>query len=161
MRNQIVMKWIKWMQETNETLLDLIFGCIAYSIVFEVIGLLVVEYKARYSAGLLLGTVMAVIMSISMARGLERCLEMEPVKAQRSMAVKSIIRWIVMLVAAWMGMRLDMISFPGIIIGLLGLKISAHLHMYTNLYITKKIKKKGRWKYGKWNSRDAGGDALK
>lgn len=157
-KNQMVMKWIEWMERTNDTLLDLIFGCVIYSLVFEIAGLFLVENKGSYSAGLLLGTVMAVWMSINMARGLEKCLQMDPARAQRSMTIKSIGRWFVMFVTAWVGIRWKIVSFAGVIIGLLGLKISAHMHMYTDLYITKKLKKKGRWKYGKWNSRDVGTD---
>ncbi|MCD8018877.1 MAG: ATP synthase subunit I [Clostridiales bacterium] len=138
------MKWIKWLEETNETLLDLIFGCLVYSLVFEIAGLLLVSNKGSYSLGLLLGTIVAVGMSVSMERGLERCLNMDEIKGQRFMTLRSILRSVVMLVAAWVGMRFDQISFPGVIVGILGLKISAYLHMYTNLYITKKLKRKGR-----------------
>ena len=92
------MNWRRWINKDNETLFDLIFGCIVYSIVFEAIGLLVVENKVSYSLGLLLG----------------------------------------------IGMRSGYFSFPGIIIGILGLKISAYFHAYTNVYITKKLYKKGR-----------------
>lgn len=138
------MKWINWIQEENETLLDLIFGCLIYSLLLEVIGLLAVENKLSYSLGLLLGTGVAIGLSISMARGLEKCLLMEEKGARRSMVLRSAVRWIVMLVAAWLGMKCKIISFPGVIIGILGLKISAHMHKYTNLYITKKIRRKGR-----------------
>lgn len=138
------MKWIKWIQEENETLLDLILGCIVYSLVFEVIGLFLASSRLSYSVGLLLGTAVAVGMSISMYRGLNECLMMDPKGARRSMTFRSLLRLIVMLVAAWMGMRFEAVSFPGVVIGILGLKVSAHLHMYTNLYITKKIRRKGR-----------------
>ena len=70
------MKWIKWLQEKNETLLDLVFGCIVYSLVFELAGLLLVKNKASYTLGLLLGTGIAIGMSISMYRGLDECLMM-------------------------------------------------------------------------------------
>ena len=42
------MNWRRWINKDNETLFDLIFGCIVYSIVFEAIGLLVVENKGSY-----------------------------------------------------------------------------------------------------------------
>ena len=66
--NQIKVNWRRWINKDNETLFDLIFGCIVYSIVFEVIGLLVVENKGSYSMGLLLGTAVAVGLSVSMCR---------------------------------------------------------------------------------------------
>ena len=58
--------------------------------------------------------------------------------------ISTLLRAVVILLAAWIGMRSGYFSFPGIIIGILGLKISAYFHAYTNVYITKKLYKKGR-----------------
>ena len=142
--NQIKVNWRRWINKENETLFDLIFGCIVYSIVFEAIGLLVVENKGSYSLGLLLGTVVAIGFSVSMYKSLNRCLVMNEHQARKNMVVGSLFRSAVILLAAWVGMRSGFFSFPGIIIGILGLKISAYLHAYTNVYITKKLYKKGR-----------------
>lgn len=142
--NQIKVNWRRWINKENETLFDLIFGCIVYSIVFEAIGLLVVENKGSYSLGLLLGTVVAIGLSVSMYKSLNRCLVMNEHQARKNMVVGSLFRSAVILLAAWVGMRSGFFSFPGIIIGILGLKISAYLHAYTNVYITKKLYKKGR-----------------
>lgn len=142
--NQIKVNWRRWINKENETLFDLIFGCIVYSIVFEAIGLLVVENKESYSLGLLLGTVVAIGLSVSMYKSLNRCLVMNEHQARKNMVVGSLFRSAVILLAAWVGMRSGFFSFPGIIIGILGLKISAYLHAYTNVYITKKLYKKGR-----------------
>ena len=138
------MNWRRWINKDNETLFDLIFGCIVYSIVFEAIGLFVVENKGSYSLGLLLGTVVAIGLSVSMYKSLNRCLVMTEHQARRNMVFSTLLRAVVILLAAWIGMRSGYFSFPGIIIGILGLKISAYLHAYTNVYITKKLYKKGR-----------------
>ena len=138
------MNWRRWINKDNETLFDLIFGCIVYSIVFEAIGLLVVENKGSYSLGLLLGTAVAIGLSVSMYKSLNNCLVMTEHQARRNMVFSTLLRAVVILLAAWIGMRSGYFSFPGIIIGILGLKISAHFHAYTNVYITKKLYKKGR-----------------
>ena len=138
------MNWRKWINKDNETLFDLIFGCIVYSIVFEAIGLFVVENKGSYSLGLLLGTVVAIGLSVSMYKSLNRCLVLTEHQARRNMVFSTLLRAVVILLAAWIGMRSGYFSFPGIIIGILGLKISAYFHAYTNVYITKKLYKKGR-----------------
>lgn len=138
------MKWRRWINKDNETLFDLIFGCIVYSIVFEAIGLLVVENKGSYSLGLLLGTAVAIGLSVSMYKSLNNCLVMTEHQARRNMVFSTLLRAVVILLAAWIGMRSGYFSFPGIIIGILGLKISAYFHAYTNVYITKKLYKKGR-----------------
>ncbi len=137
-----------WMKthgsEAEETLLDLILGCLVYSLVFEVIGLIFVENKLTFSLGLLMGTAAAIGLSISMYRSVEKAVTMEPGQASRSMTLASIIRMLVILAVAWLGMHFTWISFPGILVGILGLKVSAYLHVYTNVYITKKLLKKGR-----------------
>ena len=138
------MNWRRWINKDNETLFDLIFGCIVYSIVFEAIGLLVVENKGSYSLGLLLGTAVAIGLSVSMYKSLNNCLVMTEHRARRNMVFSTLLRAVVILLAAWIGMRSGYFSFPGIIIGILGLKISAYFHAYTNVYITKKLYKKGR-----------------
>ena len=138
------MNWRRWINKDNETLFDLIFGCIVYSIVFEAIGLLVVENKGSYSLGLLIGTAVAIGLSVSMYKSLNNCLVMTEHQARRNMVFSTLLRAVVILLAAWIGMRSGYFSFPGIIIGILGLKISAYFHAYTNVYITKKLYKKGR-----------------
>ena len=138
------MNWGRWINKDNETLFDLIFGCIVFSIVFEAIGLLVVENKGSYSLGLLLGTAVAIGLSVSMYKSLNNCLVMTEHQARRNMVFSTLLRAVVILLAAWIGMRSGYFSFPGIIIGILGLKISAYFHAYTNVYITKKLYKKGR-----------------
>ena len=138
------MNWRRWINKDNETLFDLIFGCIVYSIVFEAIGLLVVENKESYSLGLLLGTAVAIGLSVSMYKSLNNCLVMTEHQARRNMVFSTLLRAVVILLAAWIGMRSGYFSFPGIIIGILGLKISAYFHAYNNVYITKKLYKKGR-----------------
>ena len=138
------MNWRRWINKDNETLFDLIFGCIVYSIVFEAIGLLVVGNKGSYSLGLLLGTAVAIGLSVSMYKSLNNCLVMTEHQARRNMVFSTLLRAVVILLAAWIGMRSGYFSFPGIIIGILGLKISAYFHAYTNVYITKKLYKKGR-----------------
>ena len=138
------MNWRRWINKDNETLFDLSFGCIVYSIVFEAIGLLVVENKGSYSLGLLLGTAVAIGLSVSMYKSLNNCLVMTEHQARRNMVFSTLLRAVVILLAAWIGMRSGYFSFPGIIIGILGLKISAYFHAYTNVYITKKLYKKGR-----------------
>ena len=139
---------MNWMRthgsDVSETLLDLVFGCIIYSMLFELVGLLVVNNKGSYSLGLLIGTLASVGLSLSMYRSVEKAVTMTPAQASRSMTIASVLRMLVILAVAWLGMHFDWISFPGILIGILGLKVSAYLHVYTNVYITRKIRKKGR-----------------
>lgn len=130
-----------WMNQENETLFDLIFGCVAYSIVVEIFGLILAPEKLYFTAGLLFGTVVAIALSISMYNKLNNCLHLTPKQAERSMIFGTLLRAVVILLAVWIGLKVRFISFPGVVIGILGLKVAAYLHAYTNVYITKKLKK--------------------
>lgn len=134
----------KWLENTNETLLDLIFGCLVYSLVFELIGLILVPNKGSYSLGLLLGTIVAIGCAISMAAGIRHVLTMDRMGATRNSILYSLLRTIVMVAAAWLGLKYSQISFPGVVIGMIGLKIAAHLHAYTNVYITRPLCRRDR-----------------
>ena len=134
----------RWLDQTNETLLDLILGCLLYSLFFEVVGLILVSGKLAWTLGMLLGTAVAVGSAISMAAGIEQVLDMDKNTAMWRSVLYSILRTIVMFAVAWIGMRSVHISFCATIVGMIGLKIAAHLHVYTNVYITKKIRRKGR-----------------
>ena len=144
LRKKVQEQYLARAHNMEETLVDLIAGCLVYSLVFEGIGLIFVPERLEYTLGLILGTAVAIGLSISMYRGIDECVDMDPVKARRTMTLRSIIRAIVMLGAAFIGMKFAIFNFPAVIIGIMGLKISAYLHMYTNVYITGKLRKKGR-----------------
>lgn len=134
----------KWLENTNETLLDLIFGCLVYSLVFELIGLILVPNKGSYSLGLLIGTIVAIGCAISMAAGIRHVLTMDRTGATRSSILYSLLRTVAMVAAAWLGLKYPQISFPGVVIGMIGLKVAAHLHVYTNVYITRPLCRRDR-----------------
>ena len=134
------MRWIERIRRVNETLLDLVIGCLIYGFVFELIGLLAVPDRTAWTLGLLLGILAAIGMSISMYMGIDSALSMDPQAAGRSMTIQSILRLLVMLLVGLLAIRVKQISFPAVVVGLLGLKVSAHLHIYTNVYITSRLK---------------------
>lgn len=134
----------RWLQEANETLVDLVIGCVVHSIFFFIIGLIFVPERFYFSLGILMGTVVSIGCAINMASGLENILSMDEYSARRTSITYSIIRMIVMLAVSFVGIKISQACFFGVIVGMFGLKTSAHLHVYTNVYITKKIRRKGR-----------------
>jgi hypothetical protein len=128
-----------------ETLLDLFFGMMIYFILFEIVGLIFVENRLSYTLGLILGCLVSDFMAWDMFVSIDNALDLPEDDAVKYSRKRSMIRWLVMLVAAFAGMKLSLISFPAVIIGILGLKIAAFCQPYTNSYITKKfIRKEGR-----------------
>ena len=129
-------------QGSGRTFVDLAVGCVLHGIIYGVIGLIVAEHKAGFLAGIGIGTAASILMAASMMLSIESCVDMPPGKAERSMVVGSILRMAFMLFVAWCGIRFSAISFPGVIIGLIGLKVSAYLHIYINVYITRRLFKR-------------------
>lgn len=126
------------------TVVDVWIGLIIYFIIFEIIGLIFVENRIPYTVGLLIGCVTAGFLIWNMFVSIDAALDMTEADATKYTKKKSLFRMLVMLVVACVGMRVYWVSFPAVIIGLLGLKLSAFFQPYTNLYITKRILKKGR-----------------
>lgn len=127
-----------------ETLVDLWIGIILYFVLFEIIGLIFVENRLSYTIGLLVGCCVGAFMAWNMYTSIDCALDMPEDDAVKYMRTRSIFRWLVMLVAAFAGMRFAIMSFSAVLIGILGLKIAAFCQPYTNLYITKKLRKEGR-----------------
>lgn len=130
------------MRQTNEaiwTVLDVWIGLGIYFIIFEIIGLIFVENRLSYSLGLLAGCGTAAFLIWNMFVSIDCALDMSPSEAEKYTKKRAFFRGLVMLVVAFLGMRLPCISFTAIVIGMLGLKIAAFLQPYTNLYITKRI----------------------
>jgi len=135
-------------KQTNKavwTLIDLWIGIFLYFIVFEIIGLIFVPNRISYTLGLLAGCVTAGFLAWHIYDSLDTALDLGEGDAVKHSKKSSAIRLLVMLVVALAGMKLSILSFPAVIIGILGLKISAFFQPYTNSHITKIIlKKKGR-----------------
>ena len=135
-------------KQTNKavwTLIDLWIGIILYFILFEIIGLIFVTNRISYTLGLLIGCITAAVLAWNMYSSLDTALDMAESDAVKYTRKSSATRWLVMLVVALAGMKFSLLSFPAVITGILGLKISAFFQPYTNSHITKKIfKKKGR-----------------
>lgn len=130
------------MRQTNKaiwTVIDVWIGLGIYFIIFEMIGLIFVENRLSYSLGLLVGCVTAAFLIWNMFVSIDSALDLTPQEAEKFTKKRTFFRGLVMLVVAFLGMRLQNISFTAIIIGMLGLKIAAFMQPYTNLYITKKL----------------------
>ncbi len=126
----------------RETQIDLMVGCLAYSLVMELLGLVIMPDRLSYSLGLLLGTLTALAASFSMYLGIMHCSGMDARSAGRKMAAMSMLRTAGIFLICAIGLLSSRFSFAGILIGLLGLKVSAYLHVYTNVYITRKLFRK-------------------
>ena len=126
----------------RETQIDLMIGCLVYSLFLELLGLMAAPNRISYSLGLLLGTLTALAASCSMYQGIRRCSGLDARSAGRKMAAWSMLRMAGVFIICAIGLLSRRFSLAGILIGLFGLKVSAYLHVYTNVYITRKLFRK-------------------
>lgn len=133
----------RYINGIDEILRDLIFGIGLYFVVISLIGLAVVEDKAGYIMGAFFGSAWAVGMAVHMYLSLDKGLDMDPDSAQKYIFSRSMLRLFMMLVAVFLGALIPGLSFIGVVLGLLGLKVSALMQPLVSAYITKKIFREG------------------
>ena len=129
------------MNDANHTLKELILGIGFYFVLTEIIGLLMVQDKLAYSLGLLLGCMLATLLAWHMYQSLDKALDMDPTGATKYVRNCSLFRLFLMLIFLFLGRVVPGLDFIAVIIGILGLKISAFFEPLINRYIGKRVKK--------------------
>ncbi len=132
------------MDKVKDTLIELFIGIGIYFVITEIVGLIFVENKLTYTAGLLLGVVGAALLATHMYVTLNKGLDMEKDAATKYIKSNSFLRLAIMLLILLVGRAITHISFLAVIIGLLGLKIGAFMQPLVNKFISTKINKEGR-----------------
>lgn len=133
----------QYISDIDEVLRDLIFGIALYFIVISLIGVLVVEDRLAFVLGALTGCVVSCVMAVHMYRSLDRGLDMDPDAAGKYIFRQSMLRLFMMLVAVYLSLLLPRVSPVGVILGLLGLKLSGLMRPLVSSYITTKIFREG------------------
>lgn len=133
----------KRLYSMDAVLRDLIFGIVLSFVLITLAGLLLVEDKAGYVLGTLFGSAAAIGLALHSYCSLDKGLDMDPDSAKKYIFSRSMIRLFAMLVVAYLGLMLPVFSFPGVVLGLFGLKVSALMQPLVSEYITKKIFREG------------------
>lgn len=113
---------------------------ILFSLIMEIIGILVVDDAKAFTIGLVFGLVFSILKLMLMKNSIKKSVTMPEAKAQRYANVQYMIRYlltgIVLLVAALE----PTINLLGVFLGLLSMKVGA----YMQLFVIKKNEKKTR-----------------
>ena len=111
---------------------------ILFSLIMEIIGILVVDDAKAFTIGLAFGLVFSILKLMLMKNSIKKSVTMPEAKAQRYANVQYMIRYlltgIVLLVAALE----PTINLLGVFLGLLSMKVGA----YMQLFVIKKNEKK-------------------
>ena len=111
---------------------------ILFSLIMEIIGILLVDDAKAFTIGLAFGLVFSILKLMLMKNSIKKSVTMPEAKAQRYANVQYMIRYlltgIVLLVAALE----PTINLLGVFLGLLSMKVGA----YMQLFVIKKNEKK-------------------
>lgn len=136
------------MKKINRTVVDLIIGMIICSLCFEIIGIIVVDNKLKYTFGLWLGTFVETLFVVHMYKTLNLAVTMDADNARKYIQKMSLLRALLSLIIVGLSMYFSVVSYISVVIGMLGLKLSSFIQPLVNKYITIKILKEGGEDYG-------------
>ena len=126
------------LRRINDALPGLVLGIVIYGIVIELVGGWFVEDKLRYSTGLLIGISVAIGLAINIAQVIRDAVEFYgAVGARNRLIVKSVLRYLVVVVVFFVMMKFNLGNLATAFIGVLGLKVSAYLQPFAHKVILK------------------------
>ncbi len=129
------------MQETKQTLYELIAGIIVCFILF-LLGNIFVSNRIAYTLGLLIGSLIAGFMSIHMHHSLEQAMLYDAETAAKKVQKGTFLRFFFMVAALVAALLLPQwISVIGVALGVLSLKFSAYLQPLTHKVLQNFINK--------------------
>lgn len=132
------------MKEIKRTILELLTGMVLYTVLICIVGCFLVDNKLSFILGVLYGAICSAIMIFHMYYTLNISLEMEPEAAEKREKGMIALRLVIMGVALAIGFFLaDTFNTIGVILGILGLKISVYLQLIFHNYIFKNKEKGG------------------
>lgn len=129
------------MQDTKQTLYELIIGIILCGILF-LIGNIFVSNRIAYTLGLLLGCIVAGVMSVHMHHSLEQAMLYDTENATKKVQKGTALRFLLMVAALVAALLLPQwISVIGVALGVFSLKFSAYLQPLTHKVLQNFINK--------------------
>lgn len=119
------------MEDSKKTLNRLLLGILLYAVPFTITGVILIDDKLTYLVGLFLGCMLSVFIAIHLYKSLDYCLSLEPESAEKAMKKKAMIRFFIMLLAMGIAFCFPKVINPiGLVIGMMGLKISAYFQPF-------------------------------
>lgn len=128
---------IEKMDSLKRTVLELILGIVAFGILFEGVGILLVKDKLSYSIGILCGVMIAILMMLHMAHNLNNALDWDTDYAKRSVRSSAVLRYFgvagIMTALAYFQIG----SILSCFLGIMTLKTAAYTQPFVHKLINK------------------------
>lgn len=132
------------LKRMNDALPGLVLGIIVYGIVVELVGVWFVADKLRYTTGLAIGIALACWMAVNIAVVLQDAVDIYGEShAQSKIVIKSVLRYLVVVVIFFVMMKWDLGNMITAFIGVLGLKVSAYLQPFAHKFISQRNAHRG------------------
>ena len=116
---------MKRIRRLNEALPGLLIGIVLYAVIVELVGVWFFEDKIRFTIGLIIGASCAIFMAINIAMVIEESVRIGE-GHEKLLAVKSVLRYLVVVVVFMIMMLLNLGNLISAVIGVIGLKVSAY-----------------------------------
>ena len=111
---------------------------ILFSLIMEIVGILVIDDKIGYTVGLLFGLIFSILKLMLMQNSIKKSLTMPEGKAQKYANVQYMIRYVLTGVVLVVAALESSINLLGVFLGLLSMKVAA----YMQLFVAKRNEKK-------------------
>lgn len=124
--------------QAKRILHELYIGIAIYCVPFMLLGILLMRPLWIFELSVIVGGLGACLQARSIYKTLDVALDLPKGKAKAYATGKSVLRLIFCLALMAIGMIIDWVSFVGVVIGLIGLKISAFLNPFLDKFLVKK-----------------------
>lgn len=111
---------------------QLVVYMILFSLIVEIIGILLVKNKMSFTVGILFGLIFSILKLMLMKKSIEKAVTMPAEKAQVYTNVQYMVRYIltgIVLVVAALEPSIDIF---GVFFGLLSMKVAAYMQYFNN-----------------------------
>jgi len=109
----------------------LIVYMILFSLIMEIIGILVLDDKKSFTIGLVFGLVFSILKLMLMKNSIKKAVTMPEAKAQTYTNVQYLIRYVLTGIVLFVAALEPSISLLGVFFGLLSMKLAAYMQYFS------------------------------
>lgn len=123
------------MRNINRTVWELLIGIGLCGMILEIAGVMLVQRKLYYTAGLGIGLLLAVFMTFSIHASVVRAVDAGESRAKMKMIASYSLRTILVVAALAATGVLGLGNIVGALLGLMTLKVAAYLQPFTHKFL--------------------------
>lgn len=126
----------------RQTIKEIYIGIGIYGALFMILGLIFVKPRWIYAIALIVGLILAMVLTYSIFLSLDKALDMSSDKARSHATTHSILRLVAEMIIMIIAIMIDWAAFVGVVVGMLGLKVSAYFNPLLKSFFNKKLETK-------------------